>query len=84
MLLSCLFAIPFCEYTASNGQQISLVLKFKKKMKVIWQKKGYHLKAYTLSLRGLLDNSPDCAENIHQYNDPLRNARSKTPFAPAT
>ena len=31
MLLSCLFAIPFCEYTASNGQQTRLVLKFKKK-----------------------------------------------------
>ena len=38
----------------------------------------------TLKLRGLPEDSPICAEYDRQYNNPLRNARSKTPFAPAT
>ena len=38
----------------------------------------------TLKLRGLPEDSPIWAEYDRQYNNPLRNARSKTPFAPAT
>ncbi|PIK40308.1 hypothetical protein BSL78_22850 [Apostichopus japonicus] len=38
----------------------------------------------TLQLRGLSRDSPIFAEYDRQYNNPLRNSRSKTPFAPAS
>ena len=38
----------------------------------------------TLRLRGLPEDSPICAEYDRQYNNPLKNARGKTTFAPAS